>query len=180
MAGAASAANPATSLHLYTPFAGAALAPGVHVARTAPGYCWTTSISTAQRDAYRCFVGNEIYDPCFHGSAAGESSTVLCPLPRPGSSLLRIELTRRLPSPGPGTDPERYTPWAVETEAGSWCTLITGATGRLHGLAISYGCSGGGVLLGSPRRARPAWTIASAASATARTTSVVRLRSAWW
>jgi hypothetical protein len=179
-AAAAAAATPPTSLHLYSPFAGSGLAAGVRVSKTAAGYCWTSSSSTAQLDAYRCFVGNEIYDPCFHSAAAGERSSVLCPLYRPGSSLLRIELTRKLPAPGPRVNPERYTPWALETENGRWCTLFTGATSTIQGLPMSYGCQGGGFLLGDPSRARPGWTIHYAASATTHTVTVAGLRSAWW
>ena len=40
-----------------------------------------SSIADARSDAWRCFLGNELHDPCFSGGAA----FVLCPLGTPDS-----------------------------------------------------------------------------------------------
>src|SRR5207247_3667293 len=48
-------------------------------------------------DAYRCFVGNVIHDPCF-AHQPSFAKYVLCSLYLPGSKVLRINLTQELPS----------------------------------------------------------------------------------
>src|SRR5512133_1075667 len=54
-----------TRVHYFHAFRNGRIAPGIHVARTARGYCWTTSGVEGGRDTWRCFLGNLIYDPCF-------------------------------------------------------------------------------------------------------------------
>lgn len=75
----------ACTVRLYQPFVCPGIAPGVRVVRSAAGYRWTTSSSTSRSDAFRCFVGNLLYDPCLAASAAAASHLVLCPMPTPGS-----------------------------------------------------------------------------------------------
>ena len=67
--------------------------PSIHV-QTRSGYCYSGSLAIDRTDAWRCFVGNFIYDPCFSSSIApGE---VVCPdLAITGG--IEINLTRRLP-----------------------------------------------------------------------------------
>jgi hypothetical protein len=178
VAAVASASSVATGVHLYAPFAGGSLAAGIHVRRTASGYCWTTSSADARSDAYRCFVGNVIYDPCFAGT--GPAGFVLCPLSGPASPVLRITLTKKLPRGSSTRNPTRYPPWAVQLRSGRWCTILTGATGQIAGLRINYGCAGGGILLGNPRRATRTWTIFAARSLRSRTLTRAAIRSAWW
>jgi hypothetical protein len=175
----AAAAGPGTSLHTYEPFSGHALARGVRVARTTHGSCWTTSIADARTDAFRCMVGNDIYDPCF-APAAAASTDVVCPLDVPGAPVLRIALTKPLPLPGPSVNPRHYPPWAVQLPGGRWCTLETGAAGIIAGLRVSYNCTGGGVLLGTIARSAGGWTLRYAASGRATSASRVSLRAAWW
>src|SRR6266404_6004163 len=139
----------ATTIHLYAPFNGGGMAAGVQIARTASGYCWIGSLADVRGDAFRCFVGNYIHDPCF-ANQIGFAHYVLCPLYSPGAQVLRINLTKKLPSNLGSGDPTRYPPWAVRTSNGEWCTIITGATDAVAGLRINYGCSGGGILLGRP------------------------------
>jgi hypothetical protein len=175
----ASGNTAATTVHLYAPFDGGSVAAGVRVARAASGYCWTTSSADARADAFRCFVGNDIYDPCFAGQTAPHRF-VLCPLYSPSSKVLRIDLTRHLPSSRATRNPMRYPPWAVQLANGRWCTAFTGATGKIAGLGIHYGCTGGAVLLGNPRRGTGTWTMFSARSLRSRSVTAVRVRAAWW
>ena len=169
-----------TSGHLYSPFSGGAPARWTRIARTARGYCWTGSSADPREDAFRCFVGNEISDPCF-SDGSKRTKVVLCPLVTPASKVLRIDLTRKLPAGNPPTaDPTRSDPWAVRTTGGRWCTILTGATGRIAGLRISYGCTGGRILLGSPRRKTSTWTIFSAPGVRSSGFRAVGLQSAWW
>jgi hypothetical protein len=168
-----------TSIDLYAPFDGGGVASAIRIEKTARGYCWTTSIADARADAFRCFVGNYIYDPCF-ANGTGSSPFVLCPLYKPVSKVLRVALTKPLTSNAGRGNPTRYPPWAIETTSARWCTAITGASGMIAGMRISYGCSGGGILIGSPRRTSPRWTIFYAPSYKARDYKQVALASAWW
>ena len=167
-----------TSLHLYAPFNGGGTARGVRVARSASGYCWTTSIGDSRSDAFRCFVGNYIHDPCFANTLV-PSNFVLCPLAQPGSKLLRINLTKPLPSRPETSNPTRYPPWFIQLANGQWCGRTQGATGLIAGLPISYGCTHG-VLLGNPHRSTSLWTIFFATSFQASQFRSVAIRTAWW
>jgi hypothetical protein len=40
------------------------------------GNCWTNSIAVNRSDAWRCMLGNRIYDPCFE--ATGQTRQVIC------------------------------------------------------------------------------------------------------
>lgn len=169
-----------TSIDLYTPFNGYGVAAGIRVLRSVSGYCWTTSSSDARGDAYRCFVGNFIHDPCFASGNGGASTFVLCPLYYPTSKVLRINLTKALPANPTGGDPTRYAPWAIQLGNGKWCEIIDGATGLVAGMRINYGCTGGTVLIGNPRRATATWTIFYASSLKVRQYQPVPIKAAWW
>jgi hypothetical protein len=119
----------ATTIHLYAPFNGGGIAAGVRIARSASGYCWTSSLADARGDAYRCFVGNFIHDPCF-ADQTGFAHYVLCPLYSPGAKVLRINLTKKLPSNPVGGDPTRDRPWAIRTSSGK-CFLPRNPCARL-------------------------------------------------
>jgi hypothetical protein len=66
-------------------------------AETRAGSCWTNSLVTAIASAWRCSVGNSIFDPCL---VADDGKTVVCgvdpTLDEPG---FRLELTEPLPEP---------------------------------------------------------------------------------
>ena len=168
-----------TSRHLYRPFGPNGLAPGIRIAETVYGYCWTASISDQRPDAYRCFVGNYIPDPCF-ANTGGSEGFVICPTFFPGSRVIKIDLTRKLPRGNRGSNPTRHPPWVIRLSGGRWCAGLSGATGDVAGLRVSYGCKGGGVLLGEPRRHSPTWTIAYAASFTSTSYRTVNISQAWW
>ena len=176
----ASARPSGTSIHLYAPFNGSGVARGVRVAKSASGYCWTTSNTDARADAWRCFVGNNIHDPCF-SDTINVAKYVLCPLDTPGARVLRINLTKPLPNVSRWTgDPTRYPPWAVQTTGGKWCTFLSGATGLIGGLRINYGCAGGGILLGNPKRRTSTWTIFYAPNFNSKQFVSTSLAAAWW
>ena len=68
---AASAAGTATTANVYEPFSVTG-SPQVRVTQTVRGHCWTGSLASPRRDAWRCLSGNFIYDPCFQlDSGAG-------------------------------------------------------------------------------------------------------------
>jgi hypothetical protein len=169
-----------TSIHVYTPVTAAgSVAAGIRIGKTATGDCWTGSEASARSDAFRCMVGDYIHDPCF-AAQTGSANYVLCPQYTPDAKALRIKLTKQLQLGVETGDPTRGPPWAVRTTNGMWCTILTGATGLLAGMPIRYGCTGGGVLLGNPRRSTKIWTIFYASSYKASQFRPVKLRSAWW
>ena len=133
------------------------LSPRFHVASTGRGYCWTASLATSARDAFRCFQGNAIHDPCFAPEAHARS--VVC-FVDPWHPVTVLRLTKPLPRHGPLFG--RALPWAIETVDGRHCTYLTGATGLMGGHRVNYGCTNRTYLLGSPDEHEPLWTIRSA------------------
>jgi hypothetical protein len=171
----------ATSSHIFAPFNGGEIANGVKVNKTGRGYCWTGSGADTRPDAWRCFLGNLILDPCF-SNEMGTSTFVIC-ADSPWSSVTKLRLTESLPrSQGNAekTDPTAGRVWALELTDGTRCVALTGATGAIAGLGIAYGCDGGGVLAGEPRRANPIWTIFFAPSFKSRVLDERQIAEAWW
>jgi hypothetical protein len=168
-----------TTVHLYTPYNGAGIAKGVRISKTVRGYCWTSSLSDGRSDAFRCFVGNYIHDPCF-ANTPRSATAVVCPTAWPGSPVLRIKLTKPLPPNPARGDPTQRPPWALRLANGRWCLFLDGATSVIAGMRINYGCKGGKVLLGIPRRGSPTWTIFFAGGFNATQYQAVEIRSAWW
>ncbi|MGO8957059.1 MAG: hypothetical protein ACLQFR_06805 [Streptosporangiaceae bacterium] len=113
----------------------------------AGGFRVTSSAATAMCEpgseaigqAYRCFAGNSIYDPCWAEKAA--TPTVLC-LPYPWSrSEVRLRVRGQLgaiPSQG---GPGLGEPWGVELAGGERCLLAQGAHSEFGGRVIDYYCS---------------------------------------
>ncbi|HLW93822.1 MAG TPA: hypothetical protein VKS25_00440, partial [Solirubrobacteraceae bacterium] len=143
--------------HLPVFTAQGTLSPRFHVADTGSGYCFTDSLATEARDAYRCIQGNALHDPCFAASTRARS--VVCFLD-PWHPVTLLRLTRPLPRHGPV--PKLALPWAIITSDGRHCTFLTGATAPMGGERINYGCVAGSYLIGTPDRRNPLWTIRSA------------------
>jgi hypothetical protein len=170
-----------TSLHIFAPFNGGAIAAGVKIKRTARGYCWTSSGADSRPDAWRCFLGNYILDPCF-SNQANATRFVLC-AESPWSRLVRLKLTKALPLSLANKETGRPTakaPWAIELIGGTRCTALTGATGAIAGLGLDYGCTNGGLLAGTPRRDAGAWWIFYAPSYRAKALTTKHISQAWW
>ena len=126
---------------------------------SASGYCFTSSDVTRRDDAWRCFVGNSLFDPCFSSQFA--FGIVVCPIPWQGSGT-EIHLTKPLPKSGSHTVPSlSLQPWAVETVSGSFCMLSSGASNLVHGQRLNYFCgrSAKQGLWGFPSRKKQPWTI---------------------
>ena len=112
--------------------------------RSTSGECFSGSAATTRRDAWRCRVGNRIYDPCFSsGSARG---VVICPTNLRLTGGIRIRLTQPLPRRfGNNRAPSlALQPWDIELANGWRCRILTGATDVFSGMRLNYGCSGGG------------------------------------
>jgi uncharacterized low-complexity protein len=132
--------------------------------RSATGYCWTGSLAADRSDAWRCFIGNEIHDPCF--SSARTPGVVVCPNVML-SSAIEIRLTRPLPVKlaDRGTASAKSQPWLIELDSAptARCEFATGATSAIGELRLNYLCTGGGLtsmgLWGLPLRSKPQWHI---------------------
>ncbi len=128
--------------------------------RVESGYCWENSNVTARRDAWRCFVGNFIYDPCFSSTFA--YGVVVCPTPWTDTGI-EIRLTKPLPKAFSHAAPSlKLIPWALQTASGADCILSSGASNIVHGQRLNYSCGTNTGLWGFPRRASQPWTILSA------------------
>jgi|SRR5271166_5000622 len=91
--------------------------------------------SEAIGQAYRCFAGNFLYDPCWAVRAA--VPTVLC-LAYPWSvTAIRLEVDAPL-----GAIPAAVAsePWGVELANGQRCELLQGAHSLFDGRVIDYYC----------------------------------------
>jgi len=109
--------------------------------------------SEAIGQAYRCFAGNGVYDPCWAEKAA--APTVLC-MPDPWSVTdARLSVSTALSAiPNEGGISE---PWGVELSAGQRCVLLQGAHGEFDGQVIDYYCSPKLLLLRGLTESGPIW-----------------------
>lgn len=94
------------------------------------------SLALQRADAWRCIVGNEIYDPCF--SARAHATSVIC-----GASPNKpVGITVSLPRPLPAHDPVQGSQaWILQLGDGTICGFLTGATFGIKGQRANYGCS---------------------------------------
>ena len=132
------------------------LAPRFHVGARGSGYCWELSIAANTKDAYRCFQGNLIEDPCF--AASTHAHVVYCFF-NPWARVTVLRLTRPLPKEPPLKGP--VLPWAIVTTSGLRCVFLTGGTALVADQRINYGCTNGSYLIGAPNTRSPLWTIHS-------------------
>ena len=153
---ASTAAAQPTATKIYSPVnADGGLA--VSVTNTRKGNCFTTSDTAERPDAYRCTVGNNIYDPCFMVNA----TQALCPVNGPWANQGLLLNGAALPS---GTTPNQDAgtkgpPWAIQLADGTNCLEISGATSVTAGQRLGYVCPGGVGLYGNVQRSSPAWMI---------------------
>ena len=65
----AGARTQTTHVQIYRPFADGSFAPGLTLAKAVKGNCFSGSGADSRSDAWRCFIGNEINDPCSDAKA---------------------------------------------------------------------------------------------------------------
>ena len=120
------------------------------------GRCWTSSLAVAREDAWRCMVGNQIFDPCF---AVGSDQAIVCGTdPVTNKSGFRLKLTEPLPAPDlPPQVKENYKGWLIQLTDGTMCGYATGATGGVNGERANYLCSDKSVILGDLKPSQ-VWT----------------------
>lgn len=115
--------------------------PAQSVANPRDGRCWTTSIAMPRSDAWRCMVGNEIFDPCF---ALEGGKAVECEAnPAGGKAGFRLNLTEPLPKPEITTEGAAIAAksgWLVVLTDGTLCTPATGTRAMVAGKMTTYYC----------------------------------------
>ena len=103
------------------------------------GYCWVNSVAHPYRaDAWRCIVGDEIFDPCF---SSAKNDFVFCQ-PDPAdqnSAFLITPLTRPLPKPSVPSAVKDNWAWYMQLEDGTYCGPCVMNLPEISGLAY-YHC----------------------------------------
>ncbi len=144
------------------------------------GTCPSGSEVSPRRDAWRCFSGNEILDPCF--SSPKRRNVVLCPLApwfdrgtelRLHKPLVAAQGNHARPSTG-------LTPWALQLADGRRCIYAEGATSVVAGERLNYFCgtfTEG--LWGAPDRTSEPWTILIGSSKATSLEERVAIARAW-
>lgn len=144
------------------------------------GYCFTGSAAANRSDAWRCFVGNVIYDPCFSSTRA--PGVVICPN-RQVNGGIRIRLTRPLPRRFANRRSPSLAnrPWNIQLANGRRCVYSSGATNVIQGVRLNYFCPPGTGygLWGIPNRRAQPWTIRSAPFTATRLGQRRIIRRAW-
>jgi hypothetical protein len=179
VATAAGAAAQTTRVTIYRPFAAGKLAPGLVVSKTVKGSCFSGSSADPRSDAWRCFIGNFINDPCFSSPGL---SWVACPENGTpfGKRVVKLTLTKPLPKGfGNHGSAGQGNPWALKLAGGRVCTFLTGATSAYHGKRVNYGCTPTVFLAGSPNRSKPTWTIVLGTGPKSAPQTAVILVAAW-
>jgi hypothetical protein len=149
-----------TDVRLFVPFYQGKLAAGLTVVARVPGSCFASSIASQGRpDAWRCMTGNLILDPCYDGTAQGQSA-LACPV-SPWSSQVRVlTLTGTLPREQANHGALLASPpWAVQLVDGSRCVYLTGATMGIAGMRLNYGCENHSGVIGDVDRSEPLWRV---------------------
>jgi hypothetical protein len=109
------------------------------------GSCWTNSIAAPYRDdAWRCMIGNEIYDPCFQIPGNANLRCNAGPKDATDPSSIILSLTKPLPKTEGHLAPA--TPydgaWLIELKGGIVCSPFTGTLPFSDkGGVATYGCS---------------------------------------
>jgi len=116
--------------------------------------------SEATGDAYRCFAGNFVLDPCW---VTNVKSSVDCATSPWSRKVARLHVTKGYDNTG-FDQRHPFDPWAVKLVTGKRCVWLQGATGAVHGKRISYSCGGRNYLIGNVHKHPQPWRIQTARS----------------
>jgi eukaryotic-like serine/threonine-protein kinase len=173
---ASAAAALQTKTVIYQAFS-ASGKPAIHVTSTVKGSCFSGSSEADRNNAWRCSVGNFLYDPCFSSAAA--PVIVLCPKHAWSRSGIEIQLKKALPTQfGNKKKPStKGTPWAMRTTSGLKCVFQGMGPFVSKNVFADYACAGGTWLWNQPNRKQQPWTIKSGAKTP---TQTVQVKTAWF
>jgi hypothetical protein len=148
-----------TIVAIFQPWANGTLRSGFIVSEKAQGSCFTHSLSTDRPDAWRCFEGNDILDPCFAGSA--HSDTVACAESPFSKTVVLLSLKKPLNGGDNATTKwlqPKGMPWGLRLTNGDTCVFATGATDAVGDERLNYACRKTGWIIGAPDRSMATWT----------------------
>lgn len=187
-------ASPRTNVHYFLPFAAGELSPTLEVTAEETGDCDHTSLDAAARpDAWRCYPGGGVLDPCFENPfgdvdqpavLACSSSpfatdiisfTTAAPLPRDTD---KADGTDAVPLPDDVERPDPL-PWALELANGERRVILSGATQVFAGMRVNYGCEGQGSVIGEVDESDTVWLVQYLAPDGV-ATELVEVRAAWF
>lgn len=103
------------------------------------------SLALNRSDAWRCIVGNEIYDPCF--STAPHATWVICDASPKKPVGIKVALPKPLPTHAKSKDDQ---PWLLTLGDGVTCGFVTGGTFGIGNQRANYGCTKTDWIIGSP------------------------------
>ena len=171
----------ATQMRVFTPFTTSGLSIGLAVTDGVRGSCFASSAADPARpDAWRCEVGNAIYDPCFTNL---DQTRLACAEEPFSANAVMLTLTKDLPADAAGREPNfnfKAMPWALELENGQACTPLTGATVPIAGMRINYSCGDDAYVAGSVDRSRPLWRVFYQTPSRSLSLQQVAVTTAWY
>ncbi len=103
------------------------------------------SLALNRSDAWRCIVGNEIYDPCF--SSAAHATSVICDASPKKPYGIEVTLSAPLPTHRKVNDKQ---PWILTMGDGATCTFVTGGTFGIGNQRANYYCALNQWIIGAP------------------------------
>jgi hypothetical protein len=149
----------------YLPIAGLAVRDGGSATTCGAG-------SDSVGNAYRCFAGHGVYDPCWTDNSDPAVPAVICMLRPWEKRVTRFTLEQGGLQPfyTPPIPDSALEPWGVELATGERCIAAQGAHDTVNGghRVVDYGCVNKAgrrddrVLLRGIERNRPRWRIATA------------------
>ncbi|MBV9333996.1 MAG: chromate efflux transporter [Candidatus Eremiobacteraeota bacterium] len=155
----ARAETASTNVLIVQPWSHGQLRSGFTITRKAKGSCFSNALTTNRLDAWRCFIGNDIYDPCFSGSA--HAAVVACADDPFSRRVILLSLQKPLNS-GESSTTEmlqpKGEPWGLRLANGETCTFVTGATDVVQGMRMNYECKANDFIVGFPNRSKSLWT----------------------
>jgi hypothetical protein len=114
---------------------------------------------SADQNAWRCFSGNGVYDPCFAPPQVSDVTQVACfETPLSGVDMMTLTTPLSYASTGvTGNTGSIAPPWFMELANGDQCGLITGAVSGAGGVTLPYGCQSGSA--STPNTTTEPWTV---------------------
>jgi hypothetical protein len=151
-----------TSVIVFSPWSASTLRDGFTITQKASGSCWTHSLVSGRGDAWRCFEGSDILDPCFAG--APQALIVACAQSPFSHRLVLLSLKKPLSDSQNATTRRlepKGEPWGLRLTNGDTCVFATGATDVVAGERMNYACARDGWIIGAPDRSTAVWTARS-------------------
>jgi hypothetical protein len=158
--------------------------PAEAIIKGGTAQCEAGSDSVPQ--AYRCFSGGGIADPCWLDNADPGQATVLCQEKPWSTQIVRFSVPAGGLEPffGPPQPIDPGSPWGVQLSDGERCIAVQGTHDSFDGKVVDYGCgpNHNHVLLRSLDKSSPSWTYQSAYLRGASYTPgpVEHVRTAWY